>query len=105
MKIFESIRATEPDFFLHSGDHIYADNPILAEVKLDDGTTWRNLVTEGTSKVAETLAEFRDRFRYNRLDEPSAGSPPRSRSSPSGTTTRSSTTGTPARSSTTPATP
>ena len=33
MKIFESIRATEPDFFLHSGDHIYADNPILAEVK------------------------------------------------------------------------
>ncbi len=69
MKIFEAIRQTRPDFFLHSGDHIYADNPILAEVKLDDGSLWRNLVTEGTSKVAETLGEFRDRFRYNRLDD------------------------------------
>ena len=69
MKIFESIRATNPDFFLHSGDHIYADNPILAEVKLDDGSTWRNLVTEATSKVAETLDEFRARYRYNRQDE------------------------------------
>ena len=69
MRIFEAIRQTRPDFFLHSGDHVYADNPILAEAKLDDGTTWRNLVTEGTSKVAETLSEFRDRFRYNRLDE------------------------------------
>ena len=69
MRIFDAIRATNPDFFLHSGDHIYADNPIPAEVKLDDGTTWRNLVTEGTSKVAETLEEFRDRYRYNRLDE------------------------------------
>jgi len=68
MRIFESIRQTRPDFFLHSGDHVYSDNPILAEIKLDDGTLWRNLVTEGTSKVAETLNEFRDRFRYNRLD-------------------------------------
>ena len=69
MRIFDSIRQVQPDFFLHSGDHIYADNPILAEQKLDDGTVWKNLTTEGTSKVAETLAEFRDRFRYNRLDE------------------------------------
>ncbi len=69
MRIFDAIRSLQPDFFLHSGDHIYADNPILAEVKLDDGSTWRNLVTEGTSKVAETLGEFRDRYRYNRLDE------------------------------------
>ena len=69
MRIYESIRRARPDFFLHSGDHIYADNPILAEVKLDDGTTWRNLVTEETSKVAETLAEYRGRYRYNLLDE------------------------------------
>jgi alkaline phosphatase D len=69
MRIFESIRQDRPDFFLHSGDHIYADNPIPAEIKLDDGSTWRNLVTEPTSKVAETLDEFRGRYRYNRLDE------------------------------------
>ncbi len=68
MRIFESIRQARPDFLLHSGDNIYADNPIPAEIKLDDGTTWKNLVTEETSKVAETLAEYRGRYRYNRLD-------------------------------------
>ncbi len=68
MRIFEAIRRARPDFFLHSGDHVYADNPILAEVKLDDGSTWKNLVTEETAKVAETLAEFRARYKYNRLD-------------------------------------
>ena len=67
--IFEAIRRAGPDFFLHSGDHVYADNPVLAELPLRDGTVWRNLVTEGTSKVAETIEEFRSRFRYNRLDE------------------------------------
>ena len=30
--------------------------------------TWRNLVTEETSKVAETLNEFRGRHRYNMMD-------------------------------------
>ena len=68
MRIFESIRRARPDVFLHSGDHIYADNPIVAEVPLDDGSIWKNLVTEETSKVAETLAEFRGRYRYNSLD-------------------------------------
>jgi len=69
MRIFESIRRARPDFFLHSGDHIYADNPIPAEIKLDDGSTWKNLTTPETSKVAETLDEFRGRYRYNLLDD------------------------------------
>lgn len=69
MRIYESIRQARPDFLLHSGDHIYADNPILAEMKLDDGSLWKNVVTEETSKVAETLDEYRGRYRYNRLDE------------------------------------
>ena len=47
MRIFESIRRARPDFFLHSGDHIYADNPIPSEIRLDDGSTWRNLVDAG----------------------------------------------------------
>lgn len=68
MATFAAIRRAEPDFFLHSGDHIYADNPIVAEVKLDEGTLWKNLITEETSKVAETLDEFRGRYRYNFLD-------------------------------------
>ena len=69
MKIYESIRKARPDFFLHSGDQIYADNPIPPEIKLDDGTIWKNLTTEAKSKVAETLAEFRGSFAYNLLDE------------------------------------
>ncbi|MGE3312475.1 MAG: alkaline phosphatase [Limisphaerales bacterium] len=65
---YDSIRRLRPDFFVHSGDLIYADNPIPPEIKLPDGTVWRNLVTEGKSKVAETLAEFRANYRYNFLD-------------------------------------
>lgn len=68
MKIYEAIRKVSPDFFLHSGDTIYADGPISAEVKLPDGTMWNNVVTEEVSKVAETLNEFRGRYRYNLMD-------------------------------------
>lgn len=69
MKIFETMRQFNPDFFIHSGDTIYADNPILSEVKLDDGSIWKNITTPEKSKVAETLAEFRGNYVYNLLDE------------------------------------
>ncbi|HLO87520.1 MAG TPA: alkaline phosphatase D family protein [Nostocaceae cyanobacterium] len=69
MKIYESIRRLNPDFFIHSGDNIYADNPIASEVKLDDGSIWKNITTEEKSKVAETLKEFRGNYIYNLLDE------------------------------------
>jgi len=68
MKIYETMRALRPDFFLHSGDTIYADGPVPAEKPLPDGTIWKNLVTEEKSKVAETLAEFRGAYKYNLLD-------------------------------------
>ncbi|HBB35296.1 MAG TPA: alkaline phosphatase [Cyanobacteria bacterium UBA8803] len=69
MKIYETIGQLNPDFFIHSGDTVYADNPIPAEVKLDDGSIWKNLTTPEKSKVAETLAEFRGNYIYNLLDE------------------------------------
>lgn len=69
MRIFDSMLRTEPDFFIHSGDTIYADQPLQAEVKLPDGSMWRNIVTEEKSKVAETLDEYRGAYRYNLLDE------------------------------------
>jgi alkaline phosphatase D len=69
MKIFETMRRLNPDFFIHNGDTIYADGPIQREVRLPDGTMWRNIVTEEKSKVAETLAEFRGNYKYNLLDE------------------------------------
>ena len=70
MKIYETMRRLEPDFFVHSGDMIYADGPIQAEVALPGGGTWRNVVTPEKSKVAETLDEFRGSYRYNLKDEP-----------------------------------
>jgi alkaline phosphatase D len=69
MKIYETIRRLEPDFFIHCGDNVYPDNPIEREVRLDDGSIWKNITTPEKSKVAETLAEFRGNYIYNLLDE------------------------------------
>ncbi|MEL6166474.1 MAG: alkaline phosphatase D family protein, partial [Cyanobacteria bacterium J06628_3] len=69
MKIYETIRNLKPDFFIHSGDYIYADNPLESQIKLDDGSIWKNIVTPEKSKVAETLQEFRGNYIYNLLDE------------------------------------
>ncbi|MFF7070179.1 alkaline phosphatase D family protein [Streptomyces pseudovenezuelae] len=66
--IYQAMAKLDPDFFLCSGDNIYADGPISATAALPDGSTWRNITTEEKSKVAETLAEFRGNFRYNLLD-------------------------------------
>jgi len=68
MTTFEAMRAHNPDFFVNSGDVCYADNPIASELRLDDGTIWKNVTTEGKSKVAETLEEFRSNYRYNFMD-------------------------------------
>ena len=62
------MREAEPDLFVHSGDLIYADAPIPETIPLDDGTTWRNLVADGVDQVAETLEQFRGRYRYNFRD-------------------------------------
>src|SRR6185312_3202097 len=50
MKIYETMRKEQPDLFIHSGDNIYADGKIEAEVKLPDGTLWKNVTTEEKSK-------------------------------------------------------
>jgi alkaline phosphatase D len=69
MKIYEAMRRLAPDVFIHCGDQIYADNPVLPEVTLADGSIWKNVTTPAKSKVAETLADFRGNFAYNLLDE------------------------------------
>ncbi len=69
MTIYESMRRLAPDFFVHCGDTIYADNPLASEKKLPDGRLWKNLVTEAKSKVAESLTEFRGNHLYNFLDD------------------------------------
>jgi alkaline phosphatase D len=78
MRTYATMQRNRPDFFIHSGDTIYADVPILSELKLPDGTIWNSLTTEEKAKPAETLAEFRGAVKYNLLD----------RSWPSGTIMR-----------------
>lgn len=69
MKCYETLRAQNPDFFIHSGDTIYADGVVKAEAKMPDGTIWKNsIVTEEKSHVAETLNDFRGNHRYNLMD-------------------------------------
>jgi alkaline phosphatase D len=69
MRTYRTMLDNRPDFFIHSGDHIYADCPVPAELKLPDGTIWRNIVTEEKSTVAHSLAQFRGNYKYNLLDE------------------------------------
>jgi alkaline phosphatase D len=65
---YRAMHETHPDFFVHSGDTIYADGPIAATVVEPDGQIWRNLVTEQVSKVAESIEEFHGRHSYNLMD-------------------------------------
>ena len=69
LRLYETMRRARPDVFIHVGDTIYADQPLLPEVRLDDGTIWRNVVTPAKSKVAESLEEFRGNHLYNLTDE------------------------------------
>ena len=68
MRTFRTMLNNRPDFFIHSGDSIYADCPIERELKLPDGGIWRNLVTEEKSEIAQSLAQFRGNYKYNLLD-------------------------------------
>ena len=68
MRTFRTIGDNRPDFFIHSGDSIYADCTIPREIKLPNGEIWRNLVTEEKSEIAQTLNQFRGNYKYNLLD-------------------------------------
>ncbi|CAN5496646.1 alkaline phosphatase [soil metagenome] len=68
MKTYATMAKHQPDFFLHSGDTVYCDGPIAAEKDMPAGGKWKSIVAEGVEKVAETLAEYRGRWKYNLLD-------------------------------------
>ncbi|HEY8944609.1 MAG TPA: alkaline phosphatase D family protein [Polyangiaceae bacterium] len=73
MKLYETMRRTNSDFFIHSGDTIYADGPMVPEVLDASGSViWKNAHLDAVPeklKVAETLQEFRRNHLYNRYDE------------------------------------
>jgi alkaline phosphatase D len=68
-RIFAAMAALAPDFFVCSGDTVYADGPLSPTVALPGGRTWRNVMTDAKAKVAETLDEYRGQFAYNLLDD------------------------------------
>ena len=68
MRTYATMQGNRPDFFIHSGDSIYADCPIESKIKLPDGETWTNIVTEDKSRIAQTLSDFRGNYKYNLLD-------------------------------------
>tara|TARA_R110002049_G_scaffold117332_2_gene270517 strand:+ start:99406 stop:100953 length:1548 start_codon:yes stop_codon:yes gene_type:complete len=70
MRTYATMATHKPDFFLHSGDTIYADGPLEDEVQLDDGTMWKNTtIIDEKRKVAETLDEYRGQWKYNMMDD------------------------------------
>ncbi len=68
MSIYGTMLKHSPDFFIHSGDTVYADGPLKETVDLADGTQWKNLMDPTKAKVAETLDEFRGQHLYNKRD-------------------------------------
>jgi alkaline phosphatase D len=69
MRTYATMLRSAPDFFIHCGDHIYADCPIPSERRLPNGQVWKNVVTEAKSRAARSLAEFRVNYKYNLLDK------------------------------------
>jgi alkaline phosphatase D len=71
MRCYKSMTATGADFFVHSGDNIYADGAMSDTVTLSDGTTWTNAFLDQVPEkrnVAQTLHEFHRAYLYNRYD-------------------------------------
>ncbi|MDF0531200.1 alkaline phosphatase D family protein [Tsukamurella sp. 8F] len=68
MAVWGAMADKRPDFFLHSGDAIYADNPVTAEQKQNDGRTYRSVTAPGKDQVAQTLDQFRGNYQYNLSD-------------------------------------
>jgi alkaline phosphatase D len=71
MRIYEAMRRTQPDFFIHSGDTIYADGPLVDHPRTPNGSPWTNAfldVVPEKRKVAETQLEFHRNYLYNLYD-------------------------------------
>lgn len=69
MKTYATMAGHQPDFFIHSGDTIYADGPMKDTVEKDGQVIWKNvLLPDEKRKVAESLDEFRGQWKYNMMD-------------------------------------
>jgi len=68
MTVWKVMAERNPDFFIHSGDAIYADNPIEETQTQNDGRIYRNVTAPAKAQVAQSLDEFRGNYRYNLMD-------------------------------------
>ncbi len=69
LKMFETMRQTNPDFLIHLGDRIYSDSVILERASTPGGGSWKNITTPAKSSVAESVDEYRGNYSYNFLDK------------------------------------
>ncbi|HEY2135117.1 MAG TPA: alkaline phosphatase D family protein, partial [Xanthobacteraceae bacterium] len=68
LRTYATMLKNRPDFFIHSGDTIYADCTISARQQMPNGEVWHNIVTDEKARVAETLDDYRGNYKYNLLD-------------------------------------
>jgi len=61
---FGAMLDVRPDFLVHCGDSIYADETMGETVVDYDGHVWRNEITESHLRPAQSLADYRARHRY-----------------------------------------
>ncbi|MET0475446.1 MAG: alkaline phosphatase D family protein [Mycobacterium sp.] len=69
MAVFGAMADRHPDFFVHSGDAIYADGPVPETQQQNNGDTYSNVTSRGKDHVAQTLEDFRSNYAYNLTDE------------------------------------
>ncbi len=69
MQTYAAMLSHDPQFLVHSGDQIYADNPMPETLLLPDGTLWKNQLVEAKTHVAESVQDFRENYYYNFLDQ------------------------------------
>lgn len=68
MTVWTVMAQRNPDFFIHSGDAIYADNPIEETQEQNDGRIYRNVTSPAKAQVAQSLDQFRGNYQYNLMD-------------------------------------
>ena len=69
MRIYEAMRLRLPDFFIHSGDTIYADGPVPAQLPPKDGRCGATSPPKPRAKSRRPSTSIRGNYRYNLMDE------------------------------------
>src|SRR5258708_1808016 len=69
MRSYSTMLENRPDFFIHSGDHIYPDCPAPLKLKCPKAKICATTFPEMNSASAHSLPHFRGNYKYNLLDD------------------------------------